>query len=165
MKKILFFFVAFFLFCYYPLMSQEDHTKAGMKHDSTHIIFNTMDLKWGDGPPGLPKGVTVTVLEGDPSKEGMFTLRVTMPANYKIPPHWHPAMEHVTVLEGSLYMGMGQKFDEAKATELKQGGFAAMPAKTAHYAFTKDKCIIQIHAMGPFAITYYNPADDPREKK
>ena len=164
MKKIsLSLFFALFLFCYSPLIAQ-DHS-AGMKHaDSTHILINGMDLKWGEGPPALPKGVQMAVLEGDPSKEGMFTLRAAMPANYKIPPHWHPAIEHVTVLEGSLYMGMGEKLDEGKATELKQGGFAAMPAKTAHYAFTKDKCVIQVHAMGPFAITYINPADDPRKK-
>ncbi|HKO81401.1 MAG TPA: cupin domain-containing protein, partial [Chitinophagaceae bacterium] len=84
--------------------------------------------------------------------------------NYKIPPHWHPTMEHVTVLEGSFYMGTGEKFDEAKATELKTGGFSAIAAKTAHYAFSKDKCVIQVHAMGPFALTYINPADDPRKK-
>lgn len=163
MKKNTLFLVAFFLFSYYQIRAQE-HTGAGKHMDSTHIMFNAMDLKWGDGPPSLPKGVQMVVLEGDPSKEGMFTLRATMPANYKIPPHWHPTTEHVTVLEGTLYMGMGEKLDEGKASELKPGGFASMPEKTAHYAFTKDKCVIQVHAMGPFAVTYINPADDPRKK-
>ena len=163
MKKITLFFVAFFLFAYYQVSAQE-HTAAGKHMDSTHIIINAMDLKWGDGPAALPKGVQMVVLEGDPSKEAMFTLRATMPANYRIPPHWHPTTEHVTVLEGTLYMGMGEKLNEGKAMELKTGGFAAMPAKTAHYAFTKDKCVIQVHAMGPFAVTYINPADDPRKK-
>jgi quercetin dioxygenase-like cupin family protein len=152
MKKISIFVAALFLFSNYLLLAQE-HT-AGMKNmdGSHHILSNTTDLKWGDGPPGLPKGVQVVVLEGDPGKEGAFTLRASMPANYKIPPHWHPTMEHVTVLEGSLFMGTGEKMDESKATELKTGGFAAMPAKTAHYAFTKDKCVIQVHAMGPFTL-------------
>ncbi len=163
MKKITFFIVALFFFCYSPLIAQ-DHN-AGMKNtDGTHIMLNSAELKWGDGPPALPKGIQMAVIQGDPSKEGMFTLRATVPANYKIPPHWHPTQEHVTVLEGTFYMGTGEKFDESKAMELKPGGFAAMPAKTAHYAFTKDKCVIQVHAMGPFALTYINPADDPRKQ-
>jgi len=70
MKKITLFFVAFFLFSYYQIRAQ-DHTAAGKHMDSTHIMYNAMDLKWGDGPPALPKGVQMVVLEGDPSKEGM----------------------------------------------------------------------------------------------
>jgi len=136
-----------------------------MTHDgATHVMVNASDLKWGEAPPGLPKGAQVTVLAGDPSKEGMFTLRAIFPANYKIPPHWHPTTENVSVLEGTLYMGGGETFDESKATALKEGGFSSIPEKTAHYAFTKKKCTIQVHAMGPFQITYYNPADDPRNK-
>ena len=163
MKKVIFFFVALFLFYSSPLFAQ-DHN-AGMKSADTHVMLNAVQLKWGEGPPALPKGVQVAVLEGDPSKEGLFTIRATMPAGYKIPPHWHPTTEHVTVIEGTLYLGMGEKLDEAKATELKTGGYAALPEKMAHYAFTKDKCIIQVHAIGPFALTYINPADDPRNKK
>ena len=94
----------------------------------------------------------------------MFTLRAVVPANYKIPAHWHPSAENVTVLEGTLYMGMGQKLDESKATALTAGGFTSLPGKMGHFAFTKESAVIQVHAMGPFAITYYNPADDPRGK-
>ncbi len=94
----------------------------------------------------------------------MFTIRAVLPANYKIPAHWHPVTENVTVLEGTFYMGMGEQSDESKATALTAGGFTAMPGKTGHFAFTKDGAVIQVHAMGPFAITYYNPSDDPRNK-
>jgi hypothetical protein len=134
-----------------------------MSHDD-HSFINNKDLKWMDGPPGLPKGAKVVVLNGDPSKEGPFTIRASMPAGYKVPAHWHPTTENVTVIEGTLYMGMGEKLDESKGTALTAGGFASMPAKTGHFAFTKDAVIIQVHGIGPFAITYYNPADDPRTK-
>jgi len=163
MKKLSLFLLLFLSFSY-GLRSQSSSSSSMTHGDTSHIMLNQMDLKWGDGPPGLPKGIKMSVLEGDPSKEGLFTLRAMFPANYKISPHWHPTTEHVTVVEGTLYMGMGEKFDESKATMLQQGGFAAMPEKTAHFAFTKDKCVIQVHAMGPFAITYINPADDPRGK-
>ena len=134
-----------------------------MSH-SDHSFINSKDLKWMDGPPGLPPGAKFAVLNGDPSKEGLFTLRAIFPANYKIPAHWHPTTENVTVLEGTLYMGMGEKLDESKATSLSAGGFTSLPANTGHFAFSKEGAVIQVHAMGPFAITYYNKTDDPRTK-
>ena len=91
-------------------------------------------------------------------------VRAIFPVNYKIPAHWHPTTENITVLKGSLYMGAGEKLDEANATLIKTGGYASAPAKSPHYAFTKEECIVQIHAMGPFVINYINPADDPSKK-
>jgi hypothetical protein len=128
-------------------------------------MINQKDLQWTDGLSSLPKGAKAVVIEGDPTKEGPFTLRIQVPANYKIGPHWHPAIEHVTVLQGSLYMGAGEKYDESKATKLTEGGFAIMPVEYVHYAFTKEAATIQLHGMGPWGITYINAADDPRNKK
>jgi hypothetical protein len=122
------------------------------------------DLKWVDGPPGLPPGAKVAVLQGDPTKEGPFTLRARMPAGYKIPAHWHPTDENVTVLSGALHMGMGDKLDTAMGTRLPAGGFMTVPAKARHFAWTTRETIIQVHAMGPFEITYVNSADDPRDR-
>ena len=80
-------------------------------------------------------------------------------------PHWHPAVEHVTVISGTFYMGMGDKFKEKKAKKLTPGGFAAMEIGSRHYAFTKNEpSIIQLHGMGPWGITYVNPKDDPRKQ-
>lgn len=59
---------------------------------------------------------------------------------------------------------MGEKLDETKTTALTAGGFTALPGKMGHFAFSKEGTVTQVHAMGPFAITYYNPADDPRTK-
>ena len=79
-------------------------------------------LTWVDGPPSLPAGSRVTVLEGSPAKAGPFTVRIELPANYKVAPHWHPEVEHVTVLSGALYMGHGADFDTSKAKKLGVGG-------------------------------------------
>jgi hypothetical protein len=145
--------------------AQMPTNSASTMNHAEHNFINTKDLKLMDGPPGLPPGAKFAVLDGDPSKEGLFTIRAVLPANYQIPAHWHPATENVTVLEGTFYMGMGEKSDEAKATALTAGGFTALPGKMGHFAFTKEATVIQVHAMGPFSITYYNPADDPRNKK
>ena len=146
------------------LQAQEKATEKAVKHQANHIMLVPTDLTWKDGPTSLPKGVKSAVLEGDPTKAGPFTMQLRLPANYKVPPHWHPAIEHVTVLDGSFYMGLGEMFDESKATKLPTGGFAAMAIGTRHFAFTKEKSTIQLHGIGPWGINYVNPGDDPRHK-
>lgn len=161
MKKIKI-FVALISFCYFinfQAKAQDDMNGMGK-----HIMLNEADLKWAAAPAALPAGAKLTVLQGDPSKEEPFVIRVVFPANYKIPAHWHPTTENVTVLQGILYMGAGQKLDENNAKAINAGGFASIPAKSPHYAFTNDGCTIQVHAMGPFVINYINPADDPSKK-
>ncbi len=142
----------------------QDHAKQSQGHDG-HKIITKDKMQWSEGPAGLPAGAKLSVLAGDPTKEGPFTIRLMFPANYRISPHWHPTPEHVTVIEGALYMGMGDKLMESSATELQPGGFALMPAKSVHYAFTKAPTVVQVHGTGPFQITYINKADDPRNKE
>lgn len=126
-----------------------------------HIMLAPSELKWSAAPSSLPSGAQVAVMEGDPSKKGPFTMRIKLPANYKIPAHWHPGLEHVTVIEGSFMLGMGDTFDESKLHELPTGGFAVMPAKMNHFAMSRDGAIIQLHGTGPWGITYVNPQDNP----
>jgi hypothetical protein len=126
------------------------------------MIMNKADIRWGDVPPSLPKGAKIAVLYGDPGKAGQFTLRLQMPAGYKIAPHWHSKDENLTLISGEMYLGMGEKMDRAKATALKAAGYHYLPAKTSHYAFTRDKMtVIQVSGEGPFDIHWINPADDP----
>ena len=54
------------------------------------------ELKWGPAPAIFPAGAKMAVLQGDPGKPGLFTVRLDMPDGYRIPPHWHPADEHIT---------------------------------------------------------------------
>ena len=145
-----------------PAAPAQPVSPAMEEHAGTHVMLTAPEFKWVDGPPSLPKGAKVAVLEGDPSKPGPFTMRAEVPAKYKIPPHWHPAIEHVTVISGEVFMGSGEKFDEATAKKLPAGSFAVMPIKHAHYFFTKKKAVVQLHGVGPWGITYINPADDPR---
>jgi quercetin dioxygenase-like cupin family protein len=104
------------------------------------------------------------VLEGDPAKPGEFTMRLSMPAGYRIPPHFHPVTEHVTVIEGTFYVGMGETADMTKATALPTGTFAALQPGVRHFAFTREPTTVQLHGTGPWSLTYVNPADDPRNK-
>jgi quercetin dioxygenase-like cupin family protein len=123
------------------------------------------DLKWGPAPPGLPAGAQVAVLSGDPTKEGMFTIRLKFPAGYSVAPHHHPTPELVTVMEGTMSVGMGDTADAAKASSLGVGGFVEMPQNMNHFASTAGGATIQITSHGPFQIIYVNAADDPRNAK
>jgi uncharacterized cupin superfamily protein len=86
-----------------------------------------------------------------------------LPANYKVPPHWHPTDENLVVVSGSLLLGAGDKWNEATMHAVNPGGVAKMPAKVNHSAMTKVETVFHIVAMGPFEITYVNPSDDPRK--
>jgi len=129
------------------------------------ILVTPTDIKWMDGPPSLPPGAQFALLSGDPKKEGLFVMRIKMPADYKIMPHFHPGDEHVTAISGSLNVSMGDTFDPMKAKSLPVGSYAMLPGRTNHFAFTKEETIVQLNSMGPWDITYVNPADDPRKKK
>jgi quercetin dioxygenase-like cupin family protein len=124
-------------------------------------IINPSSIKWADAPSSFPKGAKVAVLYGDPGRAGPVTLRLMMPANYKVAPHTHTMDENLTVISGTLYLGMGEQVDTAKAHALQTGGFHHLPGKTAHYVFTKAPTVVEAHLDGPFDIVYVNPNDDP----
>ena len=125
---------------------------------------NADDLKWGPVPKVFPPGAQIAVVSGDPFKEGLYVVRLKMPAGYKIPAHNHPTTEYVTVISGAFNIGMGDKLDEQKGIALRPGGFAEAAAKMNHYAWTSGETVVQVHGQGPFAITYVNPADDPSKQ-
>jgi quercetin dioxygenase-like cupin family protein len=140
-----------------------DHTSAGAM--TQHGMFRPDQISWKDGPPSLPPGAKFAVLEGDPSKEGYFAMRAMLPDGYRIPAHWHPAVERLTVLSGTLYLGVGDSFNESDADAMPAGTYAYMPAGMRHFAYTKGTTILQLTTLGPWGVTYVNPADDPRQKK
>jgi len=121
-------------------------------------------LKWGPAPAVFPKGASMAVLQGDPSKSELFTVRLDMPDGYRIPPHFHPTDEHVTVISGTFKVGMGDAFDAKQMMTLPAGGFVTAGANMHHYAQAKGHTVVQVHAMGPFQLTYVNAADDPTRK-
>jgi quercetin dioxygenase-like cupin family protein len=120
------------------------------------------DLNWRPAPAIFPAGAQMAVLQGNPGGTSMFTIRLRMPDGYRIAPHTHPTDENVTVISGSFRVGMGKTFDTKGMMTLSAGGFVTAPANGAHYAVAQGPTIVQVHAMGPFTMTYVNPADTPR---
>jgi quercetin dioxygenase-like cupin family protein len=120
------------------------------------------DFKWGPAPAVFPAGAQMAVLEGDPGGSGLFTVRLRMPNGYRIAPHTHPTDENVTVIKGMFRVGMGSTVDKKAMMLLHTGGFVTAPKHQPHYAEAQGETIVQVHAMGPFALTYVNPADMPK---
>jgi quercetin dioxygenase-like cupin family protein len=143
---------------------------ASAQHDSAaplsdHAIHLPTQIKWADGPPSLPRGAKFAVLEGDPAKDGFFTMRIRVPDGYEIPPHTHPKVEHVTVISGAFNFGMGEKFGRAETKEMPAGTFGFWPAGMKHFAWARGETVVQLHGIGPWSIEYLDPADDPRNAK
>src|SRR2546425_1666954 len=134
---------------------------------SSHVIVaHAPTLAWAPGPPSLPPGAEFVLLEGNPAEAVPLTFRLRFPANYRIPPHWHSVIEHITVLSGTLNVGMGEQATYTGGTALNAGSFAAMPAKMVHSAWAGPEGVtFQLHSVGPWSITYVKAADDPRTTK
>ena len=126
-----------------------------------HTMMAPNDIKWGPAPKVLPAGAQAAVLFGDPTKEGLFALRVKFPAGYAIAPHTHPVDEVVTVISGTFNLGMGGIAEKSTVAALPAGSFFALPPETPHYAFIDEETVVQITTNGPWGLKYVNPADDP----
>jgi quercetin dioxygenase-like cupin family protein len=127
-------------------------------------LYKPENMRWKAGPDSLPAGAQVTLLEGDPAKEGPYTMRLKLPDGYRVPPHTHPKTERVTVIAGTFHIGMGEKFDAEATSALPAGSHGYWSANMKHYAWAEGDTIIQLHGIGPWSIVYVNPADDPRNQ-
>ena len=90
-----------------PALLHGDEPSSSKHQMGTFELFPADKTIRKDGPPSLPKGAQIAVLEGDPGKEGPFVFRVKVPDGYRIPPHTHPKTERITVISGTFNIGMG----------------------------------------------------------
>ncbi|HXH54203.1 MAG TPA: cupin domain-containing protein [Gammaproteobacteria bacterium] len=127
-------------------------------------IFTPDRIEWKTGSDLFPVGSKVAILEGDPSKEGPFTMRVKYPANYRVAPHTHPVLEHMTVISGTHNLGIGQKFDSTKGTALTAGSFVVIPPELSHYGWGSEETILQIEGIGPRKKAFANATDNASNK-
>jgi quercetin dioxygenase-like cupin family protein len=129
--------------------SQEKNAAA-----PSHKIMHSGDLKWTP----IIKGCDLAAVDGDPNVEGTpFVIRLRCTEGSKIPAHWHPTDENVTVLKGTFQVGMGEKFDDAKLQTMNVGNFVSLPKEMRHYALSKTDSIVQVHGAGPFKVNWVNP--------
>jgi quercetin dioxygenase-like cupin family protein len=146
--------------------AQQITAAASHKSAAATNIFPADAIPYGPPPPFIPQGAQLAVLEGDPTAStGDFTIRLKMPDGYKIPAHWHPHRENVTVISGTFKVGMGDKFDESKMASFPAGSFAYLDPDMHHYAMASGEVVVQVHGKSPVQFNYIDPNDDPSRKK
>ena len=139
-------------------------TIAGAAAQSTTHTMDAVKPQWGPVGPNLLPGAEIAVLQGDPAKADLFTIRLKMPKGYVVSPHYHGTDLHVTVISGEFSAGMGDAVDLAHAPVLRSGDFVTVAANQHHYDAARSPAVVQIYGMGPFSLTYINPNDDPQRK-
>jgi hypothetical protein len=121
----------------------------------------------GSNAPGSSNYAAVQeiVIQGDPSKPGLYTIILKVAANTKIAAHHHPDQRMATVVSGVWYFGYGDKYDSGKLKKLPVGSVYSEVKDQNHFAMTKGPVILEITGYGPSGVTYVNPTDDPKNTK
>ena len=140
-----------------PDSTQKDLSqKDAPRKDAPHTMVQARDLKWTP----IMKGCDVAQVSGDYNVEGApFVLRIRCADGAKIPAHWHPTDENITVLRGTFLMAMGESYDETKLQPMPAGNFALIPKGMRHFALNRGETVVQIHGSGPFKVNWVNPAE------
>jgi anti-sigma factor ChrR (cupin superfamily) len=124
--------------------------------DSAHKIVHSGDLKWIP----IMKGCEIASVSGDFNADGAaFVLRIRCSDGIKVPVHWHPTDENLTVLKGTFLVAAGETFDESKLQTMNVGNFVTMPKEMRHFALCKGETIVQVHGTGPFKVNWVNPSE------
>jgi quercetin dioxygenase-like cupin family protein len=124
--------------------------------DLAHKIVHSSELK----RTPIMKGCDLASVSGDFNADGAaFVLRIRCTDGIKVPAHWHPTDENLTVLKGTFLVAAGETFDESKLQTMNVGNFVMMPKAMRHFALCKGETIVQIHGTGPFKVNWVNPSE------
>ena len=120
------------------------------------VIVRPEEIRWQ--PAADIPGLQTAVISGDPSKPGLYVLRVKFPPGVMTRPHIHNQDRLVSVLQGTWWVGTGPDFNPDKTTPLKAGSFMKHPAGAEHYDGAKDEeAVVQIIGMGPASTNFLKP--------
>ena len=117
-------------------------------------------LAWSDfAPPGFDPGMKLAVMEGDPGAKGPYVLRLSFPAGYRFPVHWHPGIENLTVVSGPFQLAMGNTADWSALRTYGPGDYIYIPPRHAHFGGSAASApsVIQLHGIGPFLVNLGAP--------
>lgn len=110
-------------------------------------------------------GSAAMYLVGNPANAEMFVARFKYPSGFLLGPHFHTATVSITVLQGSLVIGMGERVDSSTVNRMGPGSFVLLPAGMNHYEWFEGETVVHVQGVGPFTTKFLNPADDPRNRK
>lgn len=112
-------------------------------------------MQWIDGSASLPRGTKICVMYGDIKKEGPFAIRLKLPPGQTIKPHTHTNDEVVTVLEGSVMIGLGEQTATAQTKSFPPKSFYVNPAGLKHFVVAgSEGATVQVNSLGPWTIKF-----------
>jgi quercetin dioxygenase-like cupin family protein len=118
------------------------------------VGITPQDVRWFT-PPYYMDGRQRAQMLGDSNQGGAWIDRVKIPAGGRVLAHTHPHDEIVTVIEGTWYLGEGEKFDLTKLKAYPAGSFIVIPGGVPHFVAAKDgTVIVQLSATGKFGTEY-----------
>ena len=131
--------------------SAQAPTPSASDLDPKVLAYKLPDqITWKDDPTGSK----MAVLEGDPSKEGLYIVLVKWTPHHMSHPHWHPHDRFITVISGTWWVGTGAKFDPDKTVPMPAGSFVTHFGKQIHYDGAKDsEAVLEIVGEGPATAT------------
>jgi hypothetical protein len=113
--------------------------------------------------PAFPPPARLAVIVGQPAEAAPYVVRVKVPSDIKLMPHRHQEDRVYTVMSGVFYIGVGEKFDDAKLEAYPPGAVIVLPGGTPHFHWAKSgEYVTQVTATGPISLDYVDPEDDPR---
>jgi quercetin dioxygenase-like cupin family protein len=149
------------------------HNKPATKgkvrpHQPGQSIFKAIlpeEIDWKTFP-AFPPSARLAVVVGEPLQQGPYTIRVKVPRGVKLMPHSHPEDRVYTVISGTFYIGLGDRFDAEKLQAYPPGAVIILPGNTSHFHWAKSgEYVTQVTAIGPLGLEYINSNDDPRNHK
>jgi hypothetical protein len=146
-------------------LAHSDGEDMAVKMNGNFVTSDPENIKWVANK-SAPYGMQMVMLYGDPAQPGPYVFRAKMPPGYKLPPHKHPDERSVTVLKGTYWSGVGERYNPMAMKEFQAGAFYVTKPNVPHFAWARTEVIIQEMGQGPqeHSIEYVNPDDDPRKQ-
>ena len=115
----------------------------------------------GAGTSGV-SGIRTRILSGDPTRPGLYTIALEVPANTRIAAHRHRDARSAVVVSGTWYFGIGPLAGDDASKPLGPGSFYVEPAEVPHFARTgAEPVTVYITGYGPTDTRYVTAADTP----
>lgn len=131
-----------------------DQVEAELPAGETQIAIRGEDIEWVACPPTVPAGCEMAVLEGDPKKEMLFTVRFRIGPRFELKPHWHPRNERVTILEGRVGVGFGDEVDRSGVAWFGPGDYYVNAKDAHHFVLSDEPSVLQITGIGPWKVHF-----------
>lgn len=131
----------------------------------TQLAARVGRIGWGACPAGLPAACEMAVLEGDPRREMLFTVRFRTRGDFVLKPHWHPGNERVTVLEGRIGVGFGTEVDREMVTWFEAGDYYVNAKEVVHFVLTDGPTVVQITGIGPWKANLIEPRPEGAKRE